>query len=217
MNDRSPPMKWQQRGGGFCMVQFERDVVHAIGASEREGRPIFDEVLRVYITPPGTGGAPNQVTTRELERKYHQGDDKPPMVKRHPSYDEFRPMIDKWDAGQTDSMTGTPLRELHALDRATVASLKAMGIHTVEELANISDGNLGMGMRKWRTQARAYLEQAAGQQPVAKLAAELERAKAEIDALKAQIAATPVAAADDADEAPRPRRGRPPRQHDEAA
>jgi len=70
-----------------------------------------------------------------------------------------------------------------------VAELKATGITTVEQLAELSDTNAQkfMGSFQLRQKAQAFLEAAAGDAANSKLAAELEKRDVEIAALKAQM------------------------------
>jgi hypothetical protein len=69
-----------------------------------------------------------------------------------------------------------------------------MNSHTVEMLADVSDANLSwMGARGMRDKAKAWLEQAKGGAALSKLQAENESLRADLDAMKAQIAALGMA------------------------
>lgn len=210
MDIKSPMMRWNQPGGGFSIVQFERATVRNSAASAAEGRPIYDKILRVYITPPGQK---NQVVTHELERVFYAPEGQQPRIRRHEVYwPVFQEHLRAWDDGSGASMTGTPLNELRALDMSIVASLREMGIHTVEHLAALPDAHLPMGGRTWRELAAGYLKQAEGQKPLAEMAARLARLEEDNAALKAQLAGQGIEPAEG-----KPRRGRPPRAENEAA
>jgi len=59
---------------------------------------------------------------------------------------------------------GTALEKMNAFNNERLVWFKSQGIHTVEQLAALSDstlGNLGMGARGWRKKATEYLASAA--------------------------------------------------------
>ena len=205
MDLESPMMKHRDgQSGGFNLVRFRWETEKNNGASERVGRPIHDKVLKVFITSPG-------ITTQEMvhvvERHVWQPDDAPALVKtNHEIKARFGELLDAWKNNTAESLTGTPLSELKALDVAWVASLREMGIHTIEALASIQDGHLQMGVRPLREQAKAYLEQAKGMEPVAKLAAENEALRNQVEYLAEQVQTLNALLSED-DSAPK--RGRP--------
>jgi predicted RecB family nuclease len=85
--------------------------------------------------------------------------------------------VDAFKKGETGGdLTGTPLEELPGIDLATRATLKAMGVPSVEALSEMAESAVTglMGGRKFKTLAKAWLEQRAGEAPLLKMAAELE-------------------------------------------
>ena len=87
--------------------------------SEKEGRPIFDEVPSISIQWPG-----QDVTVRRVE---------PRDVQEYP---------DKWAAyraGNEPVESGTPLREWSAISAGVVKELAHLGFKTVEQLSEASD------------------------------------------------------------------------------
>ena len=91
--------------------------------------------------------------------------------------------------GSTKQVDGTALTEWPAIDRATAESLKIANIFSVEQLANLSDGdlmNLGMGADKWRQKAIDWLnisqgnaDQMAMQEKLRDMQDQLEQMRAE--------------------------------------
>jgi len=82
--------------------------------------------------------------------------------------------------------------------------MRALHIHTVEQLANLSEqgmGKLGMGGREKVNRAKLFLEHAAKMAGGSQLQAELEKARDEIAALRSQVEQLVAAAA-------KPKRGR---------
>jgi hypothetical protein len=156
-------------------VQFYKHPVKMDFKSEEEGRPIFEERVFIRIQAPGD-------TLNMTEREAWEGD--------------YRRFPRQWMAFQaqdnTDGLTGTPVQEWSALNRAQVEELKALKFMTVEQLAGASDTQLqriGMGGHGLRAKAQAYLAAAADTAVVQKQAAELQQRDAEIEDLKRQIAA----------------------------
>ena len=73
---------------------------------------------------------------------------------------------------------------------SVVAELKAMNVHTVEQLADMPDqlAQKIMGSHSLRARAKVFLEAAAGEAVNSKMAMELEKRDSEIDLLKKQMA-----------------------------
>ena len=93
-----------------------------------------------------------------------------------------------WEAYQnkSDQLTGQTRIEMVAwIDAGTVHVLKGRDIHTVEQLAamsdNFMDGLQMLGLRKIREKAQKYLEAAAQ-------TSEVDELRSEIAAMKAQLA-----------------------------
>lgn len=83
---------------------------------------------------------------------------------------------------------GTPLTEWSLVSKAMALNLKSMNIHTVEQLAACSDGNLGfMGGRELQKKAIAWLENAKGNGAISQLQSENEELKRNLQAMQKQI------------------------------
>lgn len=137
-------------------------------ASNSAGHPVFDAILVANIMGPGLA---KSTATHVVRRKKVDGS----VVNTPRNLGALLDAFDKQDAG---GLAGTPLAEMTVLDSGYIATLKAMGVHTVEALANVNEvqaPNL-MGFRKYKMAAQALLDQREGQAPLNKLTAELDAA-----------------------------------------
>lgn len=192
-------------------VRFYSKTKQNEAKSIEAGRPIFDEVEMVEVTLPGDRfyqphfPAHEVAVTWDAEKKT---DDTRTWAERFPNeYAAFK-------TSHIPSESGLPLEEWGFITRAQASELKALKIHTVEQLAAVNERNraiLGPGARALIAQAQAFIEQSREQAPVAKLAAQNEALQAELEALKARMAGFE----DVSDEAPK-RRGRPRKEEVEA-
>ena len=153
-------------------VQFYLRAVVNNFKSSQEGRPIFDEVDYVRIIVPGDK---NTVIDTKVTPEYAQ---------------RFATQFEKYKKNQSQAVSGTPLEVWPQMTVGQVAELKAMNVHTVEQLAELPD-NLAqriMGSHDLRRRATTFLEAAHGEAANTKLAAELAQRDNEIELLKAQMA-----------------------------
>ena len=171
-------------------VQFYTDAVELKAESEKQGRPIFQDFPHIRKMIPGDA-------SNVVER----------VAKDH----DIRMYPREWDIFQRQQASGaigTPLEQWPQVTRAQVKEAKYFEVHTVEQMAELSDMScqrMGMGFSELRNKARAYLEAAKGTAAETAQAAENKRLHDEIEALKAQL--QDVA----------PRRGRPPKEEAAAA
>lgn len=150
-------------------VEFALEPQYMGKKSEDAGRAIYEDVEYIRIT--FAGDKTKQIycpVNDEYRNRFHS-------------------MYQKWKETGETPVEGTRL-ELCAMYRPSeIAELKAMKIHTVEQLAAIPDSALssGLGFRSMRDKAIAYLGSANG--GATKLVADNEAMKAELAALKEQI------------------------------
>lgn len=160
-------------------VEFYTDAVHLEAQSREEGRPIYED--RVFISIMTPGGKSTVVREARLER----GDNG-----EIPDNDRFPRQWMQFKNQQEQVGSGTPLEQWTYLSKSQVMELKAMKIHTVDQLAAQSDAslsNMGLGALDLRNRARAYLDQASGGEVMSKLQKQLEDTQHELAALKAQF------------------------------
>lgn len=141
--------------------------------SAKQGRDIWDEIPYVEILIPGD----KLTEVHERVNESHKA--------RWPtSWAAFL-------ANQEAPEEGTPLAEWPPVNRSTVEMLASVKVRTVEQLAGLSDAQIGacmpMGGRVLRDKAIAWLKQAEGMAPMSEMQQELERSRNEIETLKRQV------------------------------
>jgi len=160
-------------GDSRLHVTFSRMPVQNSIKSAEAGRPIYDEA--------------DYITTRIPGDKYFVAVEK--VTESHK-----RRFPNQWLAyqqGISQATSGTPLEVWPQITVSMVATLKASGVTTVEQLAEMSDANgqAVMGYHDLKRKAQAFLEAAKGEAVNNKMAAELSKRDDEIAALQAQMAA----------------------------
>lgn len=154
-------------------VQFYLEAVKDEEETLKAGRPIFFDREYIKIIPVGDK---NTVVCEPVTEEYKH---------RWPAqYAAFK-------AQQHQPQEGTPIDQWPPLTKSQVLTFKAANVHTVEQLANVSDGNLanlGIGARELREKAIAYLKTAEGAAPTLALQSQLDDAMKQIEALKNQLA-----------------------------
>lgn len=137
------------------------------------GRPIYEDVEYVEIMVPGD-------KTQTVHRPVRPTDKI-----------EYSKQYQAWKAGHDQhAATGTLLEQWPGISRAQVEELRHFKIRTVEQLAELSDGNAArMGpILALRQRARDFLERAKGNAPLEKMRTELAARDNEIETLKRQVA-----------------------------
>jgi len=159
-------------------VEFVMEAVLHPYKSEQEGRPIYEDVPHVHILFPGD-------TTKKVFRPVDLvgSESKPSDPQRWPQ---------QWAAFQAQEaqvQTGTPLTEWPPISKSVALNLKGMGIHTVEQLAEVTDTALTwLGARDLRDKAKAWLAASTDGAAVLKLQKENDDLRADIEVLKRQFA-----------------------------
>lgn len=154
------------------MVRFSLEPVKDEAASEKEGRPIFREVEYVEIMVPGDKSSIVKRALRDTDKK------------------RFRRQYAAWkETGNDAALIGMPLAQWPQVTKAQVEELRYFGVHTVEQLAGVSDGNIrNIGpVMELRQRARDYVEAAKGNAPLGQLRAELEEKNHQLEALQRQV------------------------------
>lgn len=154
------------------LVTFYMDAVEDPEASAKEGRPMFRDRPMIKIITPGSRDEYNAPATRDYQQRFP----------RH------------WAAfkrQQTDPEQGTPLKEIPFLTVAQIKSLEAINCRTLEQLAGMSDVNVGkgMGLVQLRDRAKAFLAAAQDAAPITALQTKLEERENELETQKRRIEA----------------------------
>lgn len=162
------------------IVQFYLHPVRQGMASEQAGRDIFKDEEYIWIRFAGD-------RTKEVRRPVdHRGE-----RGNVPDPERFPKAWNAFKNSQAQVHEGTPLEQFPPLGTSTVLNFKAYNIHTVEQLAAVTDAvmhNLGTGALDLREKAKVWLKAASDASVVTKMQAELAKRDEDIAALKAQIA-----------------------------
>jgi len=146
---------------------------HLNDARSREaGRPIFEMLDYLTIMVPGDKDSIVIRPVREADKT------------------RFVTQWTRYKANQSQ-VVGTPLSEWSKITRAQVDELAYFNIRTIEDLANLSDGQKHkfMGVNELCEKAKAHLQLLKDSAPLDKMEAELAKRDEQIATLMAQMAA----------------------------
>lgn len=183
-NDEFNPMatfddtyfKRRYASDGRLFIQFHTKAVYNQHASVQQGRPIFNDEDYIKIITPGSQLA-------VIDAPYHSGN----YSKRF--FNQYK----AWKSGQDASQVGTPLASFPLLlgKPALVAELKALNIHTVEQLKELPDLYAGqiMGGNELKQRAAAWMDETQGAAAVmARMGQENEALRAQMQQMQQQLA-----------------------------
>ena len=144
--------------------RFYTEVVRNAAGSEKAGYDVFDEVEFIEITRSGDklNTWVGRVGTEHKQR--------------------FPNAYKRFQAGLALATHGTPLEEWPLISKSVVYQWKAIGITTVEDLADLDDGalpNLGIDGRGWRDKAANWIKARTDGAQVSKITAALAKLEAE--------------------------------------
>jgi hypothetical protein len=164
MKENIPPVSV---GFGFYPVKDGR-------ASQQAGRAVYKDVEFVRIAVPG-----------DRNSLYFQPAQDSHRARFPQAYHAFK---------QRDHtpIVGTPIEHWAPVSRAVALNLKAMHVHTVEDLAVVHDGNIdhiGANGRELREQAKAWLASAERSAETLKLAKDKQALQDQLAAMQAQLVA----------------------------
>jgi hypothetical protein len=165
-------------------VEFFAEAVLNKRKTREMGRPVHDEREFVRIKFPGDKHRVLVAPAGEYHRRDAEGN-------KICYKDEYPKHYEMFKAGRTFIGDGTPLSELPFLTEAKRADLRALNIHTAEDLAGLEGTPLtrvGIGARALKDQAAAYIAKAGGSADVTRLAAENAGLKTQMEQMQAQMA-----------------------------
>jgi hypothetical protein len=174
------------KGDDGTAIRFYYGPIKNNFQSECHGRAIFDKILYADVMTPGSN---ESSPTFEIERTYCEEAKAQP--ERSPKYAQYEKQVEAFKSQSGEHLSGgTPLEQWPQVDVAQVATMKALGIHTVEMLAGVSDNalqNIGMGGRVLRDQAVAYMNTRQFGMPTAQMAAETTHLREEVERLQGEV------------------------------
>lgn len=159
-----------------AIVRFEEEVILDEDATRISGFPKYRTIDMIFIRFAGQRDEyARQVLMEDTPTQLSD-------IKRFPRH---------WDAYKNKKeqvIDGYPITQWAVLTKAQAMELKGRGIHTVEQLAGVIDSNLNwMGARQMRDNAVAWLEEAEAGTALAKLTAENNDLKLQLQALQNQM------------------------------
>ena len=139
--------------------------------SEREGRPVYEKRDFIKIIQPGE----RDVIDREVN-----------------DFDKmrFQRQWAAYQAQQEQVPDGTPIAILYPHDPDICDTLRALKVHTIEQLGGMTEqgiSRLGLGGRNYVERAKAFLQAASGMKGAHKLQRQVDEANDKIAALEATI------------------------------
>ena len=152
---------------------YDKVVIDPVKSREM-GRPFSNSVPYVRIQQPGERDY--------VDRPIRENDD---AIRRWPRHYEA------YKQGRKPAPAGTPLEILFPQHLEIAANLHGLGIHTVEQLAGLTEHGaqtVGMGATMWRENARKFLDAAKGGVSLHKMQKELEDRDNQIEVLRNQMA-----------------------------
>lgn len=165
-----------QAADKLLIVKFYHDAVENKHKSHQESRPVFDDIEMCEINFPADRAKSLLVPALAEWKRF--GTSKVTYAQR------FKEHYARFKANEGPVVEGTPLSEAPFLSMAQKASLKALQVYTVEQLASLTGQalrNIGAGGMALQQQAEAFLKKAAGN-------ADVVHMQSQIDALTAQLA-----------------------------
>ena len=157
-------------------VEFYIDSKHMGFKSEEAGRPVYEDTEFVKIMIPG-----DKNTIHEREATAHDRE------RFTLEYARFKNGLK-----EEEQAVGTPLKHWAAISRSMAKEFASFNIHTVEQLAGMSDTAkqaFGMGAHEWSKKAQAMLDVSKNTAAAEKYAAENESLRQRITELESQFAA----------------------------
>lgn len=148
-------------------VRFFNHATISIVASKEAGRPIKHDVEMVSVIFPG-----EKEEVKVLANDWHRA--------------RFPKQYESFKKGQEVVAIGTPVDMLFPARPSLVDTLKQFNIHTVEQLAGVSDGAIGnipQG-RELQRQAQSYISTASGGRQFHEMQAQIEALTAQLASMK---------------------------------
>jgi uncharacterized protein with von Willebrand factor type A (vWA) domain len=179
-----PHLDAGQPSKNALLVKF-RDGAEPTKRPTDPGAPEYDRVIQMEIMAIG------QRTSAPIYEIYRRYPDKTvkedvALVKR------FRKVYEAFREGMEPAQDGMPLEQWALMgDRTIVRTFKDCNIHTVEQLADMSDHAheaIRAPSREWQAKAKAFLDQAKNGRD-AQIAADNEKLKETVEQLQKQVTA----------------------------
>lgn len=170
----------------FYMGLIQNDI-----KSKEAGRPIYDDIEMIEIKFSGNTKTEHHAPAHDrCDRSLRNPENNDRYYVSWAKHPDFVKAYEAFKAGQDGYMAGTPLSELTFLTEARRAELRAINIHSAEQLAGLTGaqiGKYGFGMGDLCKQAKNYLERAKGTELDARHEREKNEMQAELGDLRQKL------------------------------
>lgn len=166
----------------LLIVKFYHDARENKFKSFHEGRPVFDDVEMLEINFPADRAKSLQVPAHAEWKRFG--------TTRVTYAERFKEHYARFKLNEGPVVEGTPLSEAPFLSMAQKASLKALQVYTIEQLASLTGQalkNIGAGGLAIQQQAEAYLAKASGTADVVKMQIEIDELKRQLSERSAPV------------------------------
>lgn len=170
-----PAIEMKNENDRKIIVTFRNHQMENEGKSKDQGRPIYDDLEVCDIRFPGEQRVWGCFPADEVEPNSTREFKRPITYKV-----AFKDQYDRFKSSLPQTVAGTALADLPFLTEGKRMELRALNIHTAEQLAALDGANLktlGLGGRELKVQAQAYIDKAGGSAQVTSMALEIERLK----------------------------------------
>jgi hypothetical protein len=168
------------KADALLIVKFYHDAKENKFKSHEAGRPVFDDIEMCEINFPADRAKSLFVPAHSEWKRFG--------TTRVTYAERFKEHYARFKLNEGPVVEGTPLSEAPFLSMAQKASLKALQVYTIEQLASLTGQalkNIGAGGLAIQQQAEAYLSTASGTADAVKM-------RIEIEELKRQLAERPI-------------------------
>lgn len=170
------------KADALLIVKFYHDAKENKFKSHEAGRPVFDDIEMCEINFPADRAKSLLVPAHGEWKRFG--------TTRVTYAERFKDHYARFKINEGPVVEGTPLSEAPFLSMAQKASLKALQVYTIEQLASLTGQalkNIGAGGLATQQQAEAYLAKASGTADVVKMQIEIEELKRQLSERPAPI------------------------------
>lgn len=170
------------KADALLIVKFYHDAKENKFKSHEAGRPVFDDIEMCEINFPADRAKSLLVPAHGEWKRFG--------TTRVTYAERFKDHYARFKLNEGPVVEGTPLSEAPFLSMAQKASLKALQVYTIEQLASLTGQalkNIGAGGLAVQQQAEAYLARASGTADVVKMQIEIEELKRQLSERPAPV------------------------------
>lgn len=183
LKEESIPILTHERN----MIFLREDVIEAV----RKGQVCFDRAIIVRIAVPGD----NKSDVEYRAKVYYQEENPHPINgkvwKNEDIYRRFGKYLEEWEEKSGHmAANGTPIEMWPMVNKTQAHMMKYNGVHSVEMLAGLTDGQLpplGPNARILMQQARDWIESKKSASHMAEVAAQKQELESRFASIEARL------------------------------